>query len=81
MKKKIDEHSSFREGMGNVEYAVMTINTDISSLSEGTIENRSEAVIDDGEYIRSHWQKRIIKHQPPIIRTMEDLKLLDKDKK
>lgn len=55
-----------------VEYAALTINTDI--------ENRSEAVIDDGEYIRSHWQKRIIKHQPPIIRTMEDLKLLDKGK-
>ena len=44
------------------------------------IENRSGANIDDGEYIRSHWQKRIIKHQPPIIRTMEDLKLLDKGK-
>lgn len=57
----------------NVEYAALTINTDI--------ENRSEANIDDGEYIRSHWQKRIIKHQPPIIRTMEDLKLLNKGKK
>ena len=63
----------------NVEYAVMN-QPDISPLSEGTIENRSEAVIDDGEYIRSHWQKNIIKHQPPIIRTMEDLKLLDKGK-
>lgn len=56
----------------NVEYAVMNQQPDI--------ENRSEANIDDGEYIRSHWQKRIIKHQPPIIRTMEDLKLLDKGK-
>lgn len=54
----------------NVEYATLTINTD-------NIENRSEAVIDDGEFIRSHWQKNIIKHQPPIIRTMEDLKLLE----
>jgi len=58
MKKKIDE--------SRIEYAALTINTD-------NIENRSEAVIDDGEYIRSHWQKNIIKHQPPIIRTMEDL--------
>ena len=65
MRKKINE--------SRIEYATLTINTD-------NIENRSEAVIDDGEYIRSHWQKRIIKHQPPIIRTMEDLKLLDKDK-
>ena len=44
------------------------------------IEERSGANIDDGEFIRSHWQKNIIKHQPPIIRTMEDLKLLDKGK-
>lgn len=57
----------------NVEYAALTINTD-------NIEERSGANIDDGEFIRSHWQKRIIKHQPPIIRTMEDLKLLDKGK-
>lgn len=57
----------------NVEYAVMNQQPDI--------ENRSEANIDDGEYIRSHWQKNIIKHQPPIIRTREDLKLLDKGKK
>ncbi len=64
----------------NVEYAAIMRDFDISPLSEGTIENRSEANIDDGEYIRSHWQKRIIKHQPPIIRTMEDLKLLDKGK-
>lgn len=54
----------------NVEYAVMN--------QPDNIENRSGANIDDGEYIRSHWQKNIIKHQPPIIRTMEDLKLLDK---
>lgn len=57
----------------NVEYAALTINTD-------NIEERSGANIDDGEFIRSHWQKYIIKHQPPIIRTMEDLKLLDKGK-
>jgi len=78
MKKKIDEssklreHSSFREGTGNVEYAVMN--------QPNNIEERSVTNIDDGEYIRSHWQKNIIKHQPPIIRTMEDLKLLDKGK-
>lgn len=63
--KKIDN--------SRIEYAALTINTD-------NIENRSGANIDDGEFIRSHWQKRIIKHQPPIIRTMEDLKLLDKGK-
>lgn len=57
----------------NVEYAVMN--------QPNNIENRSGANIDDGEFIRSHWQKNIIKHQPPIIRTMEDLKLLDKGKK
>lgn len=57
----------------NVEYAVIE--------QPNNIENRSEAVIDDGEYIRSHWQKRIIKHQPPIINNVEDLKLLDKGKK
>lgn len=62
--KKIDN--------SRIEYAVMNQQPDI--------ENRSGANIDDGEYIRSHWQKRIIKHQPPIIRTMEDLKLLDKGK-
>lgn len=56
----------------NVEYAVMN--------QPNNIENRSGANIDDGEFIRSHWQKNIIKHQPPIIRTMEDLKLLDKGK-
>lgn len=55
-----------------VEYAVMNQQPDI--------ENRSEANIDDGEFIRSHWQKRIIKHQPPIINNVEDLKLLDKGK-
>lgn len=63
----------------NVEYAVMNHR----SIFEGTIpniENRSEANIDDGEYIRSHWQKNIIKHQPPIINNVEDLKLLDKGK-
>lgn len=65
MKKKIDE--------SRIEYAALTINTD-------NIEERSGANIDDGEFIRSHWQKNIIKHQPPIIRTMEDLKLLDKGK-
>lgn len=61
----------------NVEYAVIK--------QPNNIENRSGAVIDDGEFIRSHWQKRIIKHQPPIVqspsellRTMEDLKLLNK---
>lgn len=54
-----------------IEYAALTINTD-------DIESRAN--IGDGEYIRSHWQKNIIKHQPPIIRTMEDLKLLDKGK-
>lgn len=57
----------------NVEYAALTINTDI--------ENRSGAVIDDGEYIRSHWQKRIIKHQPPIINNVEDLKRLKIDER
>lgn len=56
----------------NVEYAVMN--------QPNNIEERSVTNIDDGEYIRSHWQKNIIKHQPPIIRTMEDLKLLDKGK-
>ncbi|WP_449024070.1 hypothetical protein [Prevotella pallens] len=77
--KKIDN--------SRIEYAALN-QPNISPLSEGTIENRSEAVIDDGEFIRSHWQKRIIKHQPPIVqspsellRTMEDLKLLDKGKK
>ena len=70
--KKIDNSSKLRE-QRNVEYAALTINTD-------NIEERSGANIDDGEFIRSHWQKRIIKHQPPIIRTVEDLKLLDKGK-
>lgn len=56
----------------NVEYAVMN--------QQPNIENRSGANIDDGEFIRSHWQKRIIKHQPPIINNVEDLKLLDKGK-
>lgn len=64
----------------NVEYAVMTIVPSLKELYTDNIENRSEANIDDGEYIRSHWQKNLIKHQPPIIRTMEDLKLLDKGK-
>ena len=63
--KKVDK--------SNVEYAALTINTDI--------ENRSGAVIDDGEYIRSHWQKRIIKHQPPIINKVEDLKRLKIDER
>lgn len=72
----------------NVEYAVLTINTD-------NIEERSEANISlqvhsgnercssnfDGEFIRSHWQKNITKHQPPIIRTMEDLERLKIDEK
>ena len=49
----------------NVEYAVMNQQPDI--------ENRSEAVIDDGEYIRSHWQKNIIKHQPPIVQSPSEL--------
>ena len=71
--KKVYKSSKLRE-QRNVEYAAMTINTD-------NIEYRSEAVIDDGEYIRSHWQKNIIKHQPPIIRTMEDLKRLKIDEK
>lgn len=62
--KKIDN--------SRIEYAVMNQQPDI--------ENRSEAVIDDGEYIRSHWQKNIIKHQPPIINNVGDLKLLDKGK-
>lgn len=57
----------------NVEYAVIE--------QPNNIENRSEANIDDGEYIRSHWQKNIIKHQPPIIRTMEDLGRLKIDEK
>lgn len=49
MKKKIDEssklreHSSFREGTGNVEYAVMN--------QPNNIEERSVTNIDDGEYI------------------------------
>lgn len=45
------------------------------------IENRSEvneAMVND-KYIRSHWQKNMIKHQPPIIRTMEDFKRLKID--
>lgn len=46
-----------------------------------TIEYRSEAVIDNElEFIKAHWQKNIIKHQPPIINNVEDLKLLDKGK-
>lgn len=56
--KKIDN--------SRIEYAALTINTDISPLSEGTIEERIA--------------RREVKHQPPIIRTMEDLKLLDKGK-
>lgn len=64
--KKIDN--------SRIEYAALTINTD-------NIENRSEAVIDDGKYIRSHWQKRIIKHQPPIINNVEDLRRLKIDEK
>lgn len=78
---KKTSNSSLSKGTLNIEYAALTINTDISSLSEGTIEYRSGTNIDDGEFIRSHWQKNITKHQPPIIRTMEDLKLLDKGKK
>ena len=47
-----------------------------------TIENRSEAMVNDNEleFIKAHWQKNIIKHQPPIINNVEDLKLLDKGK-
>ena len=72
--KKIDN--------SRIEYAALTINTDISPLSEGTIENRSGASIDNElEFIKAHWQKRIIKHQPPIIRTMEDLRRLKIDEK
>lgn len=70
--KKIDN--------SRIEYAALTIVPSLKELYTDNIENRSGANIDDGEYIRSHWQKRIIKHQPPIIRTMEDLKLLDKGK-
>ncbi|WP_045166499.1 hypothetical protein [Prevotella intermedia] len=70
MKKTSSLHS--RDFKSKVEYAVIE--------QPNNIENRSEANIDDGEYIRSHWQKNIIKHQPPIIRTMEDLKLLNKGK-
>lgn len=70
--KKIDN--------SRIEYAALTIVPSLKELYTDNIEYRSEADIDDGEYIRSHWQKRIIKHQPPIIRTMEDLKLLDKGK-
>lgn len=56
----------------NVEYAVMN--------QPNNIENRSEAMVNDNEleFIKAHWQKRIIKHQPPIINNVEDLKLLNK---
>jgi hypothetical protein len=70
--KKIDN--------SRIEYAALTIVPSLKELYTDNIENRSEANIDDGKYIRSHWQKNIIKHQPPIINNVEDLKLLDKGK-
>lgn len=71
--KKIDN--------SRIEYAALTIVPSLKELYTDNIENRSEANIDNElEFIKAHWQKNIIKHQPPIIRTMEDLKLLDKGK-
>ncbi|WP_276738162.1 hypothetical protein [Prevotella pallens] len=65
--KKIDN--------SRIEYAALTINTD-------NIENRSEANIDNElEFIKAHWQKNIIKHQPPIINNVEDLRRLKIDEK
>ena len=70
--KKVDKSNSLLNE-GTVEYAALTQpNTDV--------EYRSEANIDDDD-IRSHWQKKVIKHQPPIIRTMEDLKRLKSEEK
>lgn len=48
-----------------------------------TIENRSGAMVNDNEleFIKAHWQKNIIKHQPPIINNEEDLKRLKIDEK
>lgn len=71
--KKIDN--------SRIEYAALTINTDISPLSEGTIENRSiadevgDAMVNDNElkFIKAHWQKNIIKHQPPIVQSPSEL--------
>ena len=65
----------------NVEYATLTIVPSLKELYTDNIENRSEANIDDGKYIRSHWQKNIIKHQPPIINNVEDLRRLKIDEK
>lgn len=60
-----------------IEYAALTQpNTDVSSLSEGTIEYRSEA-----EYIKAKLKKNLLHYPQPIIYTTEDLKLLDKGKK
>lgn len=65
--KKIDN--------SRIEYAALTINTD-------NIENRSEANIDNElEFIKAHWQKNIIKHQPPIINNVEELRRLKIDEK
>ena len=64
-----------------VEYATLTIVPSLKELYTDNIEYRSEASIDNElEFIKAHWQDKINKHQPPIIRTMEDLKLLDKGK-
>ena len=56
-----------------IEYAVMN--------QPNNIENRSEATVNDNEleFIKAHWQKNIIKHQPPIINNVEDLKRLKID--
>lgn len=56
-----------------IEYAVMN--------QPNNIENRSEAMVNDNEleFIKAHWQKNIIKHQPPIINNVEDLKRLKID--
>lgn len=40
-----------------------------------TIENRSGAMVNDNEleFIKAHWQKNIIKHQPPIVQSPSEL--------
>lgn len=77
--KKTDKSSKLRE-QRNVEYAALTINTDIENRSKA--DEVGDAIVNDNEleFIKAHWQDKIKKHQPPIIRTKEDLKLLDKGK-
>ena len=58
--KKIDN--------SRIEYAALN--------QPNNIENRSEAMVNDNEleFIKAHWQDKIKKHQPPIIKQCGGLK-------